>query len=171
MRIAHATALILTLTATPVVGSKAQEPASDSLLTVNHYLDMEGVSDPQLSPDGTQILYTRRWVNKLEDKFESAIWAMRADGSHNRLLVKGSSPRWSPDGSRILYVADGEPKGAQIFVRWMDAEGATSQVTRTEHAPGDPKWAPDGKSIAFVMFVPEADNWKIPMPAAPEGAK
>src|SRR6185437_13203387 len=100
---------------------KAQEPASDSLLTVNHYQDMEGVSDPQLSPDGTQILYTRRWVNKLEDKFESAIWAMRADGSHNRLLVKGSSPRWSPDGSRILYVADGEPKGAQIFVRWMDA--------------------------------------------------
>ena len=170
MRVTHV-ALLLMLVPAPFRGIRAQEPASDSLLTVNHYLDMEGVSDPQLSPDGTQILYTRRWVNKLEDKFESAIWAMRADGSHNRLLVKGSSPRWSPDGSRILYVADGEPKGAQIFVRWMDAEGATSQVTRTEHAPGDPKWAPDGKSIAFVMFVPEADNWKIPMPAAPEGAK
>ncbi|HEX4561581.1 MAG TPA: S9 family peptidase [Gemmatimonadales bacterium] len=159
------------LAAVPGARTVAQEPASDSLLTVNHYLDMEGVSDPQLSPDGAQILYTRRWVNKLEDKFESAIWAMRADGSHNRLLVKGSGPRWSPDGSRILYLADGEPKGTQIFVRWMDAEGATSQVTRTEHAPGDPKWSPDGKSIAFVMFVPQSDNWKIAMPAAPEGAK
>lgn len=104
-------AVLVALATIPVARAAAQEPASDSLLTVNHYLDMEGVSDPQLSPDGTQILYTRRWVNKLEDKFESAIWAMRADGSHNRLLVKGSGPRWSPDGNRILYVAEGDPKG------------------------------------------------------------
>lgn len=170
MRIAPVCGIVL-LAALPVRRTPAQEPASDSLLTVNHYLDMEGVSDPRLSPDGTQILYTRRWVNKLEDKYETAIWAMRADGSHNRMLVKGSAPRWSPDGSRILYVADGDPKGPQLFVRWMDAEGATSQVTRVEHAPTNAEWSPDGRSIAFVMFAPEADAWKIPMPQAPEGAK
>ncbi|HWZ27583.1 MAG TPA: S9 family peptidase, partial [Gemmatimonadales bacterium] len=171
MRIALSCGILVALAALPVGRGQAQEPASDTLLTVNHYLDMESVSDPRLSPDGTQILYTRRWVNKLEDKFESAIWAMRADGSHNRLLVKGANPRWSPDGTRILYLAEGEPKGSQLFVRWMDAEGATSQVTRVEHGPQSPEWSPDGKSIAFVMFVPETDPWKIAMPQAPEGAK
>ena len=33
----------------------AQETASDTLLTVQHYLDWEQVSDPQISPDGAQI--------------------------------------------------------------------------------------------------------------------
>lgn len=42
--------------------------ASDTLLQVRHYLDWETVSDPQISPDGSQILYTRRWVNAVEDR-------------------------------------------------------------------------------------------------------
>src|SRR5881275_2281391 len=149
----------------------AQETASDSLLTVNHYLDWEQVADPQISPDGAQIVYTRRWVNKLEDKWESALWIMNVDGSHNRFLVKGSDARWSPDGTRILYLADGEPKGTQLFVRWMDAEGASSQVTRVTEKPGDPRWAPDGKAIAFVMLVPDSTAWSISLPKPPEGAK
>src|SRR5690349_10023115 len=133
----------------------AQEVASDTLLTVNHYLDWEQAADPQISPDGAQIVYTRRWVNKLEDKWESALWIMNADGSRQRFLIKGSDARWSPDGSRILYLADGEPKGTQIFVRWMDAEGASSQVTRVTETPSNARWAPDGKTISFLMLQPD----------------
>ena len=46
--------------------ARAQETRSDTLLTVDHYLDWETVADPQLSPDGLHIIYTRRWVNTLE---------------------------------------------------------------------------------------------------------
>src|SRR5213592_4302551 len=140
--------------AAAVVPVSAQETASDTLLTVDHYLDWEQVADPQISPDGSQIVYTRRWVNKIDDKWESALWIMSADGSHHRFLVKGSDARWSPDGRRILYLADGEPKGTQIFVRWMDAE-----------------WSPDGKAISFVMVVPDSTAWSISLPKPPEGAK
>jgi dipeptidyl aminopeptidase/acylaminoacyl peptidase len=153
------------------VPAPAQETASDTLLTVDHYLDWEQVADPQLSPDGAQVIYTRRWVNKLEDKWESALWIMSADGSHNRFLVKGSDARWSPDGTRILYVADGEPKGTQVFVRWMDAEGASSQVTRVTETPGDARWVPDGRGISFLMLVPDSTGWSISLPKPPEGAK
>lgn len=153
------------------VAIRAQETPSDTLLTVNHYLDWEQVAEPQLSPDGAQIIYTRRWVNKIEDRWDSALWIMNADGTKNRFLTKGSNPRWSPDGTRILYLADGEPKGTQVFVRWMDAEGATSQVTRESESPRGPEWSPDGKAIAFAMLVRDTSNWRIRMPAAPEGAK
>jgi hypothetical protein len=37
--------------------SHAQRP--DTLFTVEKYLDVEQVSDPQISPDGAQIVYTR----------------------------------------------------------------------------------------------------------------
>src|SRR3989441_12603143 len=149
----------------------AQETASDTLLTVQHYLDWEQVSDPQISPDGGKFVYTRRWVNKLEDKWESALWIMNADGSHQRFLVKGSNARWSPDGTRIAFLADGEPKGTQVFVRWMDAEGAVTQITRVEETPADPRWSPDGKRVSFAMLVPDSALWKISMPQPPQGAK
>src|SRR5213076_2228877 len=162
--------IVAALLVVPSVAA-SQETATDTLLTVNHYLDWEQVADPQVSPDGSQILYTRRWVNKLEDRWDSGLWIMNADGSRNRFLVKGSNARWSPDGTRIAYFADGEPKGTQLFVRWMDAEGATSQVTRVSETPGSVSWSPDGRSLAFTMLVKSETPWKISMPAAPEGAK
>ena len=149
----------------------AQEKASDTLLTVNHYLDFETVSDAKISPDGSRIIYTRRFVDKQKDSFESAMWIMNADGSQNRFLARGAAPVWSPDGSRIAYLAEGAPGGAQVFVRWMNAEGATSQVTRTEYGPADIAWSPDGKWIGFAMYTPKPNVWAIDMPAPPPGAQ
>ncbi len=160
---------LIVLLGTALVPRAAAQVPSDTLLTVKHFLDWEQVRDPQISPDGTQIIYTRRWVNALEDKWESALWIMNADGSKNRKLVEGSNARWSPDGTRILYLAEGEPKGTQLFVRWMDAEGATSQVTRVQESPRNPTWSPDGRSIAFVSIVPDKTTWSIDLPSAPEG--
>ncbi len=149
----------------------ADEPAEDSnRFSVSTILDWENVGDAQISPDGAQIVYTRRWVDQLEDDWQSALWIMNADGSRQRFLAKGSSPRWSPDGTRIGYLAEADESGAQIFVRWMDAEGAVSQVTRTQQSPSSLRWSPDGTRIAFTMFVPDESKWKIDMPAAPEGA-
>jgi len=63
---------------------RAQERPSDTLLTVARYLDYETVSDPQPSPDGTQVVFTRRSVDKMKDNFETALWIMSADGSRLR---------------------------------------------------------------------------------------
>jgi dipeptidyl aminopeptidase/acylaminoacyl peptidase len=148
----------------------AQEKKSDTLFTVEKFLDFEQVADPQISPDGTQIVYTRRFVNTLEDRFDAALWIMNADGSKNRFLAKGGGARWSPDGTRIAYLNDGEPRGTQIFVRFMDADRASSQITRVDQAIGDIRWSPDGRTIGFTMFVPNVKTWHIDMPTAPPGA-
>lgn len=153
----------------PLAGVQSEDPGDR--LTVDRYLDLERVQDPQISPDGAQVVYTRGWVNKLKDRWESSIWVMDADGSRNRFLVDGSRPRWSPDGTRILYVADGEPDGPQLFVRWMDAEGATSQVTREVEAPGEAQWGPNGRYVYFTRLVPDAAEFPIDMPAPPAGAE
>ncbi len=148
----------------------AAQPTSNRL-TIADYFDWEDVANPALSPDGKQILYTRTWIDRLNDKRESSVWLMNADGTKNRFLVKGADAKWAPDASRIAFVAPGEPGGAQIWARYMDAEGSTTQITRLTELPGDIEWSPDGRTIAFGMLVRGTDNWKIAMPSAPRGAK
>jgi Tol biopolymer transport system component len=140
-------------------------------LQLEQFFDIESVSNPRISPDGTQILYTRGWVDKVNDRRSSALWIMSADGSKNRFLTNGSGAIWSPDGTRIAFTREGEPNGSQIWVRWMDAEGATTQITHLEQSPSNLQWTPDGKSVAFTMLVPKRETWSIRMPARPEGAK
>ena len=145
-----------------------EEP--DGTLALETYLDWEWVGSPQVSPDGSEILFTRSWVDRINDRRTSSIWIMNADGSRARFLIDGSSPRWSPDGTRIAFTAEGEPEGSQIFVRWMDAEGAVTQVTRLEKSPSNVGWSPDGTQLAFTMSVPSPNPWPISVPGRPEGA-
>ena len=160
--------LVLTALAAPLAAQNGAPPT----LSLATYLDWEGVADPQIAPNGNAIVYTRRWVNRQTDRWESSLWIMDADGSRNRQLLEGSGARWSPDGTRIVFVAGGdEGEGAQIFVRWMDAEGAVTQVTRIEESPSDIVWSPDGTQLAFVMTVPADEDWRVRLPGRPEGAR
>jgi dipeptidyl aminopeptidase/acylaminoacyl peptidase len=139
--------------------------------TVGRYLDLQSASAPHISPDGSQILYTRTLVNKLEDKYQSAIWIVNADGSHHRFMAKGSGPVWSRDGKSFAFLAEGEPKGMQIFVMELGVSGPPTQLTRLTDEPANLRWSPDGKSIGFTMRVPAPEKWSVDLPAAPEGAK
>lgn len=140
-------------------------------LDLELYWDLQSAGNPQLSPDGSQIVYTRGWIDKLSDSRKSEIWVMNADGSRKRFLAEGSSPLWSPDGTRIAYTASGDPDGNQIYVRWMDDEGATSQITRMTHSPSNIRWSPDGEYIAFTRAVDAKPELTISLPGRPEGAE
>ena len=150
------------------VGETGERP-----LRLDDYLSWEAVRNPQISPDGATVVYERRFVDALRDRWQTELWVVSADGSRNRLLTEGSGARWSPDGTRLAFLREGEPKGSQIFVRWMDAEGAESQVTRLENPPSQIVWAPDGGSLAFraVVAPPPDRAWAIAMPEPPEGAE
>ena len=151
-----------------VPATLAQENAT---LKLEQFFDIESVSSPRISPDGTRIIYTRGWVDRVNDRRQSDLWIMNADGSRSRFLVEGSGAVWSPDGTRIAFTRQGEPSGSQIWVRWMDAEGSTTQITHSEHGPSNITWTPDGQSLVFGMSLPERPtSWPIDMPARPSGA-
>ena len=153
--------------------ASAPDPAAaQQHLSLDQYMDMESVSNPQISPDGARIVYTRGWIDEINDARKSSLWLMNADGSRPRHLVDGGGASWSPDGTRILYTAPGEPRGSQLFVRWMDAEGLSTQITRLESGPSNPRWSPDGEWIAFTSRVSDkADFAGVELPARPDGAQ
>lgn len=164
-------AFVLTALASAVPVA-AQQAAADRL-QLDQYLDWQEVQAPRLSPNGSQVVYGRRWVDKMNDRWRTSLWLMNADGTHDRFLADGSDAEWSPDGTRIAYVAEGKPAGAQIFVKWVDLEGPGSQISNLTESPSNLAWAPDGRSLAFNMNVAERPDpaWHIAMPTPPRGAK
>ena len=171
-RLSGLAAIAVCVVVVPAPASAQGDDAGGRRLTLADYMEMESVSNPQISPDGRQIVYTRGWVDQVNDSRESSLWIMNADGSRNRHLIEGTGARWSPDGTRMLYTARGEPSGSQVFVRWMDAEGATSQITRLEHGPSSPRWSPDGQRIAFTSRMDDQAAFAgVDLPGRPDGAK
>ncbi|WP_419949873.1 S9 family peptidase [Candidatus Palauibacter sp.] len=150
-------------------GASAQ--SSEVLLSLDDFLNWEEIESSAISPDGRQVIYTRKSVDPIEDRWRSESWIVNADGTRNRFLMKETGVVWSPDGTRIAYVAPGEPRGPQIFVRWMDAEASTTQITHLIRGPSQITWSPDGRSIAFVMSEPiPPEPWDLEMPSPPPGA-
>ncbi len=135
--------------------------------------ELEYAGDPQISPDGSEIVYVRTFIDIMTDRDRRNLWIVNYDGSDHRPLLTGqqnfSSPRWSPDGSKLLYIASDENEKRQLFLRWMDT-GQTAMLTHLERGPGGVSWSPDGQTVAFSMFVPEASVPFAEMPAKPEGA-
>jgi dipeptidyl aminopeptidase/acylaminoacyl peptidase len=150
---------------------QAQEPAG--VFQPMDVFGMEVAADPQISPDGRQVIYVRSGYDVMTDGGTSNLWIIDADGANHRPLTTGSaghgSPRWSPDGRRLLYVSS-EDGGAEIWVRWLDT-GQTAKLSNLAEGPGDLAWSPDGTRVAFTMFVPESRQpLAVEMPAPPEGA-
>jgi dipeptidyl aminopeptidase/acylaminoacyl peptidase len=171
VRFVSAFSSVLTLAVLVTQPANAQGPPRNPLKLAD-YMDMESVSDPQIAPDASRIVYTRQWVDKVNDRRASSLWVVTPDGTKNHHLAEGGGARWSPDGTRIAYTHEGQPSGAQIFVRWMDAEGASTQITRLESAPSSLSWSPDGKWIAYTASVEDrAEFAGVNLPARPQGAR
>src|ERR1700734_902395 len=145
----------------------AADSGATGRFTVGRYLDLQSASAPQISPDGSQVLYTRTMIDKQADKYQSAIWIVNADGSHHRFLAKGGGAVWSPDGKSIAFLAPGEPKGAQVFVLQLGVQGPPTQPTSLTDDPVNLRWSLYGRWIGFTMKVPDAQKWTSGPPAAP----
>jgi len=140
-------------------------------LSLDHYKNYEWTSNPMLSPDGEQILYSRTWINLTDDKRETDLWIMNSDGTSNRFFSKGSNAKWSSGGSKIAFTKEGKPNGTQIFVKHMDVQSEPTQITKLEKSPSSMEWSPDGKYIAFIMHVSsEPALTPKEVPSQPKGA-
>jgi acylaminoacyl-peptidase len=135
--------------------------------------EMETVSDPQISPDGSQILYVRSGSDIMTDKRYSNIWIINSDGTNQRPITSGqtsnSQPRWSPDGTQIIYVS-GSSGSSQIHKRWMDS-AETTILTNVQTRPHGISWSPDGQQIAFFGTVPTDAEFAVDLPEKPDGAE
>ncbi len=135
--------------------------------------ELEWAINPEISPDGSRIVYQRSGFDIMNDKKQSRLWIMNNDGSNHSKLSNNEanevSPKWSPDGTRIAYVSSTN-EGSEIYIYWLNT-GKTAKLSQLEKSPTGLNWSPDGKQIAFLMTVPEAQPTLVKAPKKPKGAK
>ena len=134
---------------------------------------LEWVDDPQISPDGKQVVYVRRGMDIMTDKRISRLWIINTDGTEHYKLtsqdVNESKPRWSPDGTRIAFTSSTD-NGSELFVYWKST-AKIARLSSLESSPRSIAWSPDGKQLAFTMFVPGKELSLVVPQKKPKGAK
>lgn len=108
---------------------------------------------PNVSPDGSTIVYVEQQVAEKCDGCPSMLWRVSSAGGTPVQLTNhtyqeetpfDTSPSWSPDGQQISFLRSGTNTPPTVYV--MPASGGTA---RNLHVEGwEPVWGP--KQIAYV---------------------
>lgn len=125
------------------------------------------IASPQISPDGSKVVYTLVTVNAKHDGYDTALWIVSTTGGAARQFTAGprdTGPRWSPDGRMLAFLRapeqkeskEGKPHPSQIWLLSMDG-GEARPLTDMPKGASAIAWAPNGQSIAFLSTTRAAD--------------
>ncbi|MEN6618729.1 MAG: S9 family peptidase [Rikenellaceae bacterium] len=124
---------------------------TDGRLTPEVMHSMGKLSDPQVSPDGKQILYGVAYTSIEENKNNRELFVMDIDGSTNRQLTatqkSENNARWINGGEEIAYLLDG-----QIWT--MEKDGSDpKKISDYEKDIAEFTLSPKGDRILFISTV------------------
>ncbi len=150
--------------------SRAQ--ARSDRLTLDLYLDMETVSEPQLSPDGDPDRLHARMDRQAER--QARVGAL----DHERRRQPQPLPREGIRRALVAHRATASPTPLRASPRarrsssagWMPRARPRRSPASTRRRPRSPG-RPTAGSSSFSMLVEEKNTWPIKMPKAPAGAK
>lgn len=117
------------------------------------------VGDPQISPDGSKILFQRKHTGE-KNEYVTNLWIVETgDGTIRQFTNSGKDAhgRWSPDGTQIAFLSGREEPGTQIYLIRSDGGEATKLTNFSEGSVSGFKWSPDGKSLAVAYRESEPD--------------
>ena len=135
-------------------------------MTLLDLINVPQVVDPQISPDGKQILFVESRPNWKLDRRIQHIWRVNADGSGLTQMTDGvdgeNTPLWSPDGKTIAFLAKrGTEPEAVIQILLMPANGGEGRALTTHPtAIFNPTWARDGSALYFRAADPKPEEQK-----------
>jgi len=116
---------------TPIIGKSTRVP-TEHRLTPEILQELGKISDLQVSPDGSKILYGVSYGNVEQNRSNRELFVMNVDGSDNHAIThtakSESNAVWSADGSEIYFLSS-ESGSSQIWK--MNADGSNRQQIST----------------------------------------
>ena len=138
------------------------------ILEPQSFWDIQKISKPLINEQGTEIIFTKRRIDKQNDKFVSEIWIMGGDGENQGFFAKGSNAQWFPDGKRVSFLKKDANGIRQIFMKHINHQNV-SQITNHEADIGHFSISPGGKLIVFAALNEYEDSWTVEIPGKKEG--
>ncbi|MGI9014843.1 MAG: prolyl oligopeptidase family serine peptidase [Phycisphaerales bacterium] len=138
---------------------KSSKPAAkQKLLSSEDLLSFIFVGDPQMSPDGTRVLFMRKHTNVEKNRYETNLWLTDASGRSTETVQRFTASgqdrhgRWFQDGSHIAFIrGDRESGTQQVFLIPADGGEAIALTDFPEGSISSFRVAPDGTSIAVAF--------------------
>jgi dipeptidyl aminopeptidase/acylaminoacyl peptidase len=154
--------LTLSFVAAPLAAQTGRPVTSDD------YFNFKFVGDPQLSPDGKQLVYTVSRVDRALNRRITSIWLAATDGSvAPRQLTAGnlssSAPQWAPDGKAIAFssvrpvAGDELSTRPQLYLLPLNG-GEPRRVTGFTNGAGGCGFSPDGSRLACLSRTGPSDR-------------
>lgn len=167
--------LILSIAVLLSMAAAAKSQTAPAPLELLDVFQFEFAADPQISPDGSSVVYVRNYYDILTDRRRSELWVVGEETANQPFLPGSSftdvsSPKWSPDGKRLAFVSRDDNGKSQIFCYWTES-GKIGRLTNLTESPSGLSWSPDGRRLAFFMRVPGDPKPLVKMPAKPDGAR
>jgi dipeptidyl aminopeptidase/acylaminoacyl peptidase len=145
---------ILALALVVLAAASAGAQSAQRPLSWIDMMNMPLLMDPQLSPNGAQIVYVKMTSDWRANRPIMHIHRVNADGSDDAQLTFGergeSSPRWAPDSNAIAFLARRDGDAANQIYLLDNHGGEARRVTTHATPPIAIQWAPDGQSIYFT---------------------
>ncbi|MFZ0389438.1 MAG: S9 family peptidase [Calditrichia bacterium] len=129
--------------------------AEKKAFSIEDLYHIKGVSGPQVSPDGKQVVFSVTEYNLAEGTQNSDLYLMNSDGGNVRRLTRNSStdhrPRWSEDGRKIYFMS-GRNKGEQLWEMPLNG-GEPRQLTYFPDGISNPEISTGGEKVVFSSRV------------------
>lgn len=140
---------------------KPEIEIKDGVFTPEAMLAMGRLSDPQVSPDGTKILYGVSYTSIDRNRSCNNLYICNIDGSSvQRLTAEGksfSNARWSADGESIAFI-----QGEQIWTAKLKGRegayrlGKKVQISDVPAGISQFTLSPDQSKVMYVSTVQSA---------------
>ena len=126
----------------------------NGVMTPEVLLSLGRLSDPQLSPDGSQVLYGVSWTDIAANRSCRNLWLCKTDGSGSVQLTRYaksvSNARWSLDGKSIFFI-----QGGQIWKAPLQGSKLGKKVCLSDVPAGisEFKLSPDQTKLIYISNI------------------